>query len=249
MATTTSSNNQVETSILQFEFDGKVYPGVTIIDSENIKLIWDEEDKSAVIGFQITIKESTEQKITDATEQTAPRLTNILGSITGDAITYKPPVIKIIRNGQTFTRVSKTFRSRWLRSISIENIDISKLSSLLNNYSKLYMQLGHAHNGHRAFLNKDYTQAIREFFFIFEKTGSPEDIKYRSLRHAVSHVRLDDLKTLNELKTNFGIIMQPGQELDVNNPEIKEILYKHTREFRHSVGLYMQEQLKNELAK
>lgn len=33
------------------------------------------------------------------------------------------------------------------------------------------MQLGHAHNGHKAFIEKDYPQAIREYFLIFEKTG------------------------------------------------------------------------------
>ena len=172
-----------------------------------------------------------------------------MGGITGNALTYKTPEIRIIRNGLTFTRVGNTLRIGWLRPINIASIDISKLYSLLNNYSKLYMQLGHAHNGHKAFIEKDYPQAIREYFLIFEKTGSPVDIKYRSLRHAVSHVRLDVPNTLNELITNFGITLQTGQELDVNDPTIMEILYKHTRELRHSVGLYLQEQLKNELAK
>lgn len=249
MAATPTNNNQGETSILQFEFDGKVHPGVTITDSEDIKFIWDKEDKSAVTEFQITIKESTEEKITDARERTAPRLTNILGSITGNEITYKPPVIKIIRNGQTFTRVGNTIRSGWLRPISIENIDISKLSSLLTKYSKLYMQLGHAHNGHRAFLNKDYPQAIREYFLIFEYTGCTEEIKYRNLRHAVSHAKLDSQNAIDDLNNNFGIPLQKGQELDVNDRKIEEILYTHTRELRRSVGLYLQEQLKNELAK
>jgi hypothetical protein len=123
------------------------------------------------------------------------------------------------------------------------------VSFLLTDYSKLYMQLAHAHNGHRAFHNKDYPQAIREFFLIFEKTGCIEDIKYRNLRHAVSHIRIDDQRAVDDLKYNFGITMRTGEELDVNKPEIKEILYKHTREFRHSVGLYLQEQLKNELEK
>jgi hypothetical protein len=55
--------------------------------------------------------------------------------------------------------------------------------------------------------------------------------------------------TLNELKTNFNIDLQSGQELDVNDPKIKQILYTHTKELRQKVGLYLQEQLKNELAK
>jgi hypothetical protein len=53
------------------------------------------------------------------------------------------------------------------------------------------MQLGHAHNGNRAFYNKDYPQAIREFYLIFEYTGCLEEINYRNLRHAVSHAKID----------------------------------------------------------
>jgi hypothetical protein len=95
----------------------------------------------------------------------------------------------------------------------------------------LNMQLAHAHNGQRAFFSKDFPQAIREYFLIFEYTGCPEEIKYRNLRNAVSHVILDSTIAINELQTNFGINIQAKQELDVNDPGIKEILYNHTREF------------------
>jgi hypothetical protein len=249
-ATTTPTNNSSETSIVRFEFDKKVYPGVKIADSKDIKMIWDKVDKKAPTGFEITIKKSTEKKITKAREQTAPRLTSILGSITGIEITYKEyPTIKIIRNGRTFTAVATTLKSSYLRPISLRSIDLSKLSPLLTKYSKSYMQLGHAHNGNRAFHNKDYPQAIREFFLIFEYTGCIQEIKYRNLRHAVSHVRIDDSRAINDLKNNFRIKMKAGEELDVNKPRIKAILHKHAGELRHSVGVYLQEQLRIELAK
>lgn len=239
---------KAETSILQFDFDEKVHPGVTITDSDEIKMIWDEEDNSAAIGFQITIKESTEEKRTDAIEQTAPRLTNILGSITGIPITCKPPVIKIIRNGQTFTRTSKTVRSHWLSPISIENIDISKLSSLLNSYSRLYMQLGHAHNGHRAFLDKDYPQAIREYFLIFEKTGRAEEFKYRNLRHAVSHNIISSEDAVRDLRGHFSICIQRNNYIDLNDREIRKRLGDVARKLRNDIGHYIQEEFRKELA-
>jgi hypothetical protein len=245
-----NNNVKVETSIVQFEFDQKVNPGVKITDPKEIKMIWDKVDKGALTGFEITITRSTKKKITNVREQTAPRLTNILSSITGIEITYKePPLIKFIRNGKTTTLVAKTLKSSYLKPISLESIDISKLSSLLTRYSKLYMQLGHAHNGNRAFHNKDYPQAIREFFLIFEYTGCIEEIKYRNLRHAVSHVRIDDPRAINDLKNNFRIKTKPGEELDVNKPRINAILYENTRDLRNSVGLYLQEQLRIELAK
>jgi hypothetical protein len=239
-----------ETSILQFEFDKKISILGTITDTENIKFIWDKEkETNAVTGFQITIKQSNEKKIIHVKEQTAPRLTNILSSITGNAITYKPPEIKKIRNGQTFTVVSKTMTIEMLRSIGIDNIDIPKLSSLLYRHSKLSMQLAHGHNGQKAFFSEDYPQAIREYFLIFEYSGCPEEIKYRNLRHAVSHVRLNNKDAIKDLKINFHLPIQAGKELDVNDSRIKNILHKHAREFQHSVGLYLNEQLRNELAK
>jgi hypothetical protein len=111
------------------------------------------------------------------------------------------------------------------------------------------MQLGHAHNWNRAFHNKDYPQAIREFYLIFEYTGCIEEIKYRNLRHAVSHAKIDSPKAVKDLDNNFGIKMKRGVELDLNKPSIKAILYKHTKELRKCVGLYLQEQLRVELSK
>jgi hypothetical protein len=43
--------------------------------------------------------------------------------------------------------------------------------------------------------------------------------------------------------------MRRGEELNVNKPRKKAILYKHTKEFREKVGVYLQEQLRIELAK
>jgi hypothetical protein len=111
------------------------------------------------------------------------------------------------------------------------------------------MILAHAHNGQKAFFRKDYPQAIREYFLIFEHSGRPEATKYRNLRNAVSHVKLDSPLARDDLKNNFGIILQIGQELDVDNPTIKQILEKYSRELRRDVGFYLQEQLTNELAK
>lgn len=251
-STTAPTNPSLrETSVLRFRFNESVQPGVTITDSKDIKMIRGRVKKDALTGFEITIEKSTAKKVINAREQTAHRLTNILSSTTGIEITYKdPPGIKIIRNGKTTRVVAKKLESSYLKPICLDSIDLSKLSSLLNNnYSKLYMQLGHAHNGNRAFHNKDYPQAIREFYLIFEYTGCLEEINYRNLRHAVSHAKIDSLKAVNDLKNNFGIKMRPREELDVNKPRIKTILYKHTKEFREKVGVYLQEQLRIELAK
>lgn len=50
---TPANNNQEKTSILEFEFDQKVYPGVTITDSQYIKMTWEKNEKEALAGFKL----------------------------------------------------------------------------------------------------------------------------------------------------------------------------------------------------
>jgi hypothetical protein len=161
---------KAETSIVRFKFHQKVYPGIKITtDSKDIKMIWGKVEKDALTWFQITNEKSNHKKIIKASDQIAPRLTNILSSITGIEITHKDPTrIKINRNGKTYSHLEKTYKFNYLKPISLDSIDLTKLCSELTKSSKLYMQLGHAHNGHRAFFNKDHAQAIREFFLIFQ---------------------------------------------------------------------------------
>lgn len=247
--TPTNNNNLSETSILHYEFDEKLPIFGTITDSENIKFIWDEGNENAVTGFEITISESPDRKIEDAQEQVVPRLINILSSISGIALTHKPSKIKKIRNGQTFYVISKEVKMGWLNDIGINNIDIPKLSSLLYSSSKLTMQLAHAYNGRKALIVKDYPQAIREFYLIFEYAGLDEDKKYANLRHAVSHVVLSSKDAVDDLNINFGLPIQKDKELDLNDPAIKETLGRHASEFYRRVGLYLNGQLRSILAK
>jgi hypothetical protein len=222
------NNIEAETSILQFEFDEEVHTLTTIKDSEDIKFIRNEEynDKPAVTltGFEITIRQSDEEKITKAKEQTAPRLTNILSNVTGKAISYRPPKVRRIRNGKTYYAVYSTVKSGWLRPIDIDSIDISKLSSLLDTDSKLNLNLAHTHNGQRAFSNNDFPQGIREFYLIFGNTGRLEEMKYKNLRHAASHIKLSSEDAVRDLRGNFRIPIKRGDDIDLNDSKIKKFL-------------------------
>jgi hypothetical protein len=51
-----ATNNDDVTSTLHFEFDEKIHIGGTITNSEDIELIIDEENKTNVTRFIITIK-------------------------------------------------------------------------------------------------------------------------------------------------------------------------------------------------
>ena len=66
-----------------------------------------------------------------------------------------------------------------------------------------------------------------------------------ALANAMKEVYFQDFKTAhNDHDDDKG-----QRELDVNKPRNKTILYKHTKEFREKVGVYLQEQLRIELAK
>jgi hypothetical protein len=128
---------KAETSIVRFKFHQKVYPGIKITDSKDIKMIWDKVEKDPLTWFQITNEKSNHKKIIKASEQIAPRLTNILSSITGIEITHKDPTrIKMIRNGKTYSHLEKTYKFSYLKPISLDSIDLTKLCSLLTKSSK-----------------------------------------------------------------------------------------------------------------
>jgi hypothetical protein len=243
------SNNQHERATLLFEFEREVNPGVALADAEGVRFIWNERDPTATTGFEITVNQPNDESIAHAEEQIALSLANILSSVTGTPINYGPPEVTFFRNGRPFHRVRAEFTARWNRPITITHIDLARLASLLHTHSKLYLQFAHAHNGQKAFFRRDYPQAIREYFLIFENSDRQEETRYRNLRNAVSHVRLDSKPARDDLRNNFGIDLQIGQELDVDNPQIREILLNHTRRFRDDVGDYLQEQLREELAR
>ena len=123
--TTTPTNNPRETSIVEFEFNNKVYTDVKIIDSNDIKMIWDKAEKNALNGFEIAVQKSNSKKLARVQEQTAPRLTNILSSITGTQLSSKaPPAITIIRNVNPTQMTNTTLKARYLKPISLESIEI-----------------------------------------------------------------------------------------------------------------------------
>jgi hypothetical protein len=139
------------------------------------------------------------------------------------------------------------------KSVGIDDIDVSKASSLLANDSKLSqklnLNLAQAHNGQRAFFNKDFPQAIREFYLIFEDTGRLEEMKYKNLRHAVSHIKLCSEDAVRDLRCNFHIPIQRGDDIDLNDAMIKKILGEEAGKLRNSAGFYLNRQLKKELEK
>src|SRR5215208_184515 len=105
MTDNNNNDNQDERAILLFEFEREVNPGVTIADTKDIRFVWDEEDPTATTGFEITINQPNDERIAYAEKQIAPSLANILSSVTGSPINYRPPQVTFLRNGRLFNRI------------------------------------------------------------------------------------------------------------------------------------------------
>ena len=60
-------------------------------------------------------------------------------------------------------------------------------SAEFNRFGQIDHFIHYFKNGYRALLNSNFTDALRWFYLIIERDGSPESYKYRSLRNALSH--------------------------------------------------------------
>lgn len=231
------SSTQVE---LLFELYERVFIGGTITSSENIVLILAPDDKRYLTGFRITVEDTADETIKRAMEQ-ARRLTNFIGFQTNTVVRHKRPKISKKKNGKT--EHTKTFSANALL-IKIIELNLTKLSSLLDRDSPLNQGLAHAQNGLKALLDYNFSQAIREFFLVIEHTNIPEKEKYKYLRHAVSHIQLVSNTTLDAFRNEFRIDLNKGEYLNINDPDIQDLLKTEARKLGEIVRNYINGEIK-----
>jgi len=69
--------------------------------------------------------------------------------------------------------------------------------------------------------------------------------QYDNLRHAVNHKKINGTIAIEDLKDNFGINMEVGDYLNINDPWIQDILEKSAYEMNKHVILYLKNELSN----
>lgn len=236
----TLSNSLSTQGELLFELYGKVFIGGTITNSKNIELIVDTNDKRYLTGFKITVEDTAEETITRAMEQ-AKRLTNYIGFQTNTVVRHKRPRISKKRNGKTEHTISISTDAIIVKEIGL---DITTLFSLLDSDSPLNQRLAHAQNGLKSLLDNDFPQAIKDFFLVIEGTNLVKEAKYKCLRDAVSHIKLDAKRTLDGLKKEFGIDLKTGEHLNVNDPDIQDLLETEARKLSEIARNYIEGEIK-----
>lgn len=204
---------------LIFELKEKIYLGGTFVDTTNIKLIQDEENKDYLKSFRIIITDFDGGTIQDAIEL-GNRLTSYLTLQTGLVVEFKRPIIKEFKNGKTTTSISHTVDAIIAKK---QDLDLTKLKDFLSKDSTTHQHTFHFKKGLESIQNNDFPNAIRWFFIIIENDETANSAKYLPLRNVVSHEKLDRDDTINGVKV-FGITMKKGEHLNFNSPEIYKIL-------------------------
>lgn len=213
---------------LLFELYEPVFIGGIVTSSDNIELVLNPKDNHYLMGFRITANDTSEATIDQLMEK-ANRLTDYIGFKTNTVVHHKRPRIIKKKNGKTET--TKGFTSDALIVKDIE-LDINKLSSLLSSDSIRNQHLAHYREGLESLLDNNFSEAIKDFFLIIENAKIPEEIRYKCLRDAVSHNKLDNQKTLDDLRKEFGINLKKGEYLNINNPDIQNILETEAKNLR-----------------
>jgi len=214
---------------IYFELTDPVAVPGTFTNANDIKLEFDSQHNNMLKAFTIKTKDTSDKEAIYALHR-ASRLTNYLTYKTGLFVYHKQG--RRVINGV----IESTYVGGGIDAIvtSLNNLDLTNqnLYNLISNPSKENQQLAHFASGQKASDDKNYDEAIREFFLVIENSGITDETKYKPLRDAVSHVRLDNTSTVLNLNTNFNLNVSVGGYLDITDPQVDDILRIETRKIR-----------------
>ena len=225
-----------------FELKNRVFIGGQLINANPIELVPDESDLRFLRRFRIYVSSLNDENSKNVYE-IANRLTNYLSLITGNVVEHKRPIIRKHKGDKTTNLVTFTIDTVIAK---VQDLDLSKLSNLLNTETRVHQHLYQLKKGHEAFLNNDFAQSIRWLYMIIENDNSLESNKYLPLRNAVSHEELDKPSTYNGVSV-FDITMNQGDHLNFNDPDIQEILQKESNNLYNITRPKVEQEIKDNL--
>ncbi|MGI0087836.1 MAG: hypothetical protein ACREBI_07725 [Nitrosotalea sp.] len=217
--------------------------GGNIENSDEIKILIDPNDKNSLIGFQIHMENDDKQVAEAIAELKARRLSNFLTIKSNMLVEYGKPSISAVEDN-TVT----IFNTLPTTSISVSagydlNLNDQTMRSTIDCDSQINQHLYYYHNGLKAFKERDFPIAIKEFFIIIENQNLSDIRKYRALRNAVSHEVLDEKNTISELN-NLGIAIKKGDYLNTNDREIEAILEHEATNLMRITKQFVETELK-----
>ena len=233
LSTSTASLNHVS---LIFDLEQPLTIGGVITNRSNEELIM---DGGVCKGIKMTVPDTKDETIDLATEK-ANRIANYLSHQTNFSTKLKKPKITVIKNNKAIHTINYTVDTVLAKPC---DIDLQNISPIIDSNSPLNQRLARYEEGLKSLTENDSGKAIQNFYQSIEGSGIPEDAQYRILRHAVSHIKLDD-KGVIDLK-KFGIIMNPGDYLNLNDPNVQFVLQTEARKLQSIALKYIDTEMKN----
>lgn len=187
------------------------------------------DDKSMLQSFRI--KSGQEDRDIISTIHKANRFVNYLSFQTGLYISHKQPR-KVIEGILTTEPPGGFTIGAIVTNLATLDLTDPNLNSFLSNTSIDNLGMAHFASGQRALDEQNYPEAIREFYLTIEDSGITDENKYKKLRNAVSHKKIDDAITLGILDVEFNIQLPQGGSLDITDPKINGILETESKKLR-----------------
>jgi len=206
-------------------------PG-NIVNSSDIEIICSQKNSNSIIGFTVKILDLNQDKLEKAYDEVR-RLTNFLSIKTGQPIDHNRPEITYLKGKSTTSSKSFSSDALLIKSFDLDLTD-SKITNIINdNNPILTQQIADAISGIKAYDDKNYKDAIRNFWMSIENENLQLPKNYKSLRHGLSHTEITSAKVENDLTNDFKLVLKTktnsthspqGIYIDLNNSKNREIL-------------------------
>ena len=230
----------VATTTLYFELlEPLSIPGIKT-NSPNIEIVMSEGSSDSIKGFRVKMKDYDEDEI-DSSYQEIRRLTNLLSIKTGRHIDHKRPEISIQKGEKTTRTIHFTVDAVIVKPVDLDFNSSSLLSILEDSDPLLTQQMADLVSGIKSFDDKNYKDAIKNFWLTLENENHQLQKNYKSLRNGLSHTEINDSGVINDLKNDFGLILKTktdsiktpkGVYIDGNNSTNREIIKLEAKELR-----------------
>ena len=192
----------------------------------NLKLIELVNGDGFLTAFRINLSQPSMADYTTA-YKLANNFVNYLSVIVGVPISHKRPLLS---SGES---VTISYLPMTIDIARKRGLDEDLLSNMSEPSANAFYYFA---NGHKAFQNNSFDQAIGWFYKIIEdKPLTTESKKYAPLRHVVSHKRLDSPCAINALQQTFSLSVNDDGYLDFNSPDVQFKLYLACRDLHEIV--------------
>ena len=222
---------------LTFDFYDPLYIGGNITNDNNgINFTPDTSDPKRITGFTIKVKDPDQQKVKNQIKL-GDMTVNYLSAKAGVAVGSKRPKIET-QAGNTPQLPNAPLQPQ------VFNLDASKLPCLFSGDLLLIKKLDNYQFGMAALEDNDPEEAVPKLHQVIEESGDKDDEYYKPLRHACSHIVLDNANAVKALNQRFNIQCNVDEPVDFTDPNNWRQLYIYAHALKQVADNHIKKILK-----